>query len=1061
MLERTPEDKMQSLDDLFRAAAILTGPSGSFETRPADLRGVLHRRISEYSAFMGKAVPKEDLSLEAHQSYTALEALCLLEMLHERLKDPEASTRGKANEPGTQAEQPFVGTRDLALIRTLLSILFKWGFEPLLQHIVAAIPSTSATQGIARASIIDLTGLPYEFSLLSSTSSRLLAIVLPDGVSSSIAHSAITANLLNRQLPDLLVPCIVIGWLPKTLASNSTPTADSVRPLVMHLLSRLPASHVISALGRALSSGSSSLPYVRKTCTFLLSRQLLRPEGIRGLCESVFGEEDASGEDVALDKLEHVSRLLSTVPAGMKASEYLGIMVPRMLMLLSVEHRALPTAHRRGIAFSLSKMLTNEENEQTKKYTMEIVFPTLHEPILHGMGRMSPMASLYAIQVLLTNTDPSPYLISALLTPVVPSLYSMYACLDQAKVSDPLLRETIKGFLSTWGRLVNSEEVLLTVWRIIDGEGSTWRVDVAGELSRVAEESVEDGTPPLSFFTPQSLKEAEEAGEFDVDSNVLGLKPDPARLISFIKTLNRDDVSSDLFVQLLEAYRTSRTQPASDPLKILLYLQLVLQAQKQLSTDHTSSVLRKPEHILTFIKHSLESSTQSSPSPAKKPKSTTGLRMEDLRIVEDNKDDSDLEGGDSDDEDEVGDQTRGSDDMTSTAVKLLLSVLEANPDLSARTAPVLNDIFSLLEPLSRAPEEDVRALAREARIIMTARLASTFESASRRSAQSSDTAETAQETYQKALKLLQDPLLPVRAHGLMLLRQLVSARKDDSGDLAEPALDKALIPGILSIFMQSVQDDDSYMFLNAVQGLSAMVDGYGKDVLRTLIHAYSDGTDGLGASAMAQHDVDVRTRLGEALGQVIRRCGETLPSYSALLLPPLFRVVRASHFPTVLRTSALSLLAQCAKTNALAILPYAVELADAMVDLLQVESVPAAPRKPAPAPAPAPTADAEKEEGAREPPPATMDSQPASADTKFAPFRRAALHFLALLTQACTRRVYETGCADGVLFPPGLLKRAKTTLGYVAATDADDVVRVMAREAGDGLDQLAEAIVGV
>lgn len=67
-----------------------------------------------------------------------------------------------------------------------------------------------------------------------------------------------------------------------------------------------------------MSGTSSSLPYVRKTCTFILSRQLLRPEGIRGLCESVFGDEEASGEDVALDKLEHVSRLLSTVPTGMK-----------------------------------------------------------------------------------------------------------------------------------------------------------------------------------------------------------------------------------------------------------------------------------------------------------------------------------------------------------------------------------------------------------------------------------------------------------------------------------------------------------------------------------------------------------------------------------------------------------------------------------------------------------------------------------------------------------------------------------------------------------------------
>ena len=104
---------------------------------------------------------------------------------------------------------------------------------------------------------------------------------------------------------------------------------------------------------------------------------------------------------------------------------------------------------------------------------------------LPGAGNMSPKASLNTIQVLLTNTDPSPHLITALLTPIVPSLYSLYACLEGAKAADPILREGIKGLLSTWGRLVSSEDVIGTIWQIIGGEGSDWRVDVAGEISHV------------------------------------------------------------------------------------------------------------------------------------------------------------------------------------------------------------------------------------------------------------------------------------------------------------------------------------------------------------------------------------------------------------------------------------------------------------------------------------------------------------------------------------------------------------------------------------------------
>lgn len=241
----------QSVEDLFRAAAILTGPAGSSDARPTQLKDVLRRRIIEYSDSVGKNVSTDEMTLETLQSYTAIEALSLLELLHEQLKAPDVPlpqegtpVQGRLPGGGLQYEQPLLGTRDIALIRTLLSILFKWAVAPLLQRMVAAIPSTSASQGIARASIIDLTGLPHEFSTLSSISSRLLALVLPAGPGSPISQSGVTAALLNRQLSELLVPCIVIGWLPKSLASDTMPTADKVRPLVTHLLSRYPISRL-------------------------------------------------------------------------------------------------------------------------------------------------------------------------------------------------------------------------------------------------------------------------------------------------------------------------------------------------------------------------------------------------------------------------------------------------------------------------------------------------------------------------------------------------------------------------------------------------------------------------------------------------------------------------------------------------------------------------------------------------------------------------------------------------------------------------------------------------
>jgi len=134
--------------------------------------------------------------------------------------------------------------------------------------------------------------------------------------------------------------------------------------------------------------------------------------------------------------------------------------------------------------------------------------------------------------------------------------------------------------------------------------------------------------------------------------------------------------------------------------------------------------------------------------------------------------------------------------------------------------------------------------------------------------------------------LLQDPLLPVRAHGLLLLRELVAPKKDPPKKkgkkgkrTSRPSIEAAYIPAILGIFLESIQDEDSYIFLNAVQGLSAMVDGFGKEVLKGIVNVYMKGLSGIGGNVLTQKDVDVCVRVGQALEQVIQRCGGALGFY--------------------------------------------------------------------------------------------------------------------------------------------------------------------------------------
>lgn len=233
-----------------------------------------------------------------------------------------------------------------------------------------------------------------------------------------------------------------------------------------------------------------------------------------------------------------------------------------------------------------------------------------------------------------------------------------------------------------------------------------------------------------------------------------------------------------------------------------------------------------------------------------------------------------------------------------------------------------------------------------------------------------------------------------------------------------------------------------------------------------------------------------------------------------MLVPPFFALVRSSHLPATLRTSALSLLALCATTSILAVLPYATDLASAMIDLVQVETVPIARQRQARPQSRTDVTSTDDEQTKHSKTPGAMvedvgeedehageeesedrtqkevkpgekskpDStqfKPTTTSSKIPPLRRAALHCLILLTRAYAAQVDDASAllssspsvslspsGPGTrrmvyVLPPDVLRRARTTAGYVAATDEDGIVRVMAGELVESLDGLAEVMLGL
>ncbi|KAG1071981.1 hypothetical protein G6F42_025961 [Rhizopus arrhizus] len=236
------------------------------------------------------------------------------------------------------------------------------------------------------------------------------------------------------------------------------------------------------------------------------------------------------------------------------------------------------------------------------------------------------------------------------------------------------------------------------------------------------------------------------------------------------------------------------------------------------------------------------------------------------------------------------------------------------------------------------------------------------------------------------MKSLQDDLLPIRAHGMGMLKEMALA-KDPLVSSGE-GLDQ-----LLDIFVRLVQDEDSYIYLNAVKGLSAMTDAYGNQIIKKLGDIYSDD----------KQKLDNRLRIGEALLQTIQRCGDALGKYVNTLVKPLETVLARRNEDSNLRVSALSLLSMACQTCPVALSSQMSELIDWVLNILEIE--------------------------------------------KTAEVRRAAtVLILSLFRGLASQTLYE--------YPAESLRRTYRTLRYIEETDPDELTRYQARVALSDLDAI-------
>ncbi|XP_078738047.1 transport and Golgi organization protein 6 homolog isoform X1 [Lampetra fluviatilis] len=134
-------------------------------------------------------------------------------------------------------------------------------------------------------------------------------------------------------------------------------------------------------------------------------------------------------------------------------------------------------------------------------------------------------------------------------------------------------------------------------------------------------------------------------------------------------------------------------------------------------------------------------------------------------------------------------------------------------------------------------------------------------------------------TVQDMLEATYDPEVPVRAAALRTLTGLVEQRRAD----AVEEQDK-----ILEVFLASVDDEDPFVYLSAIQGLATMADRHPARVFPRLLQEYGgggrdggDGGDGKEEAGAARppRPPQGRVKLGEALVRATRALGDVAPAH--------------------------------------------------------------------------------------------------------------------------------------------------------------------------------------
>lgn len=614
-----------------------------------------------------------------------------------------------------------------------------------------------------------------------------------------------------------------------------------------------------------------------------------KKDGVLTVIEFVLGLRDQ--EEINVEKLDHVANILLLKPKSVSTIEYFTSIGNQCYdILVNINRPTISTT----VCHFLEKLWVKNPRVVQDFFLKRIWENFNPDQSSENLVLVSETELNNNLNVLISVTQRglTSDLLLAIFVPIIVSLWTYYAFLRSHEKPSEVTQNVIVGFLTL---LSSASEALNTISKNLVADDWNFRFGPNQLVEIAARET-------------QTQSAEERALNFIkvLDSNCKSF-------IELLKQLDHDLILG-LFVAVLTRWLKDQSADSSlqdeNPFVRLVDLRIL----EAIGNEFNDKLAQSPFEILLLVVSLLK-----------------------YKVVEKKETDSDME-VDSDDEDEVDNV---SEDVISTVLELLSAIiLETNPlEFDQKCRDKLGEIQRILK-LKYANLSTAKALSERAELLLNGDTPIANESEAQR------------RILLRAITNLNDPLVPIRAHGLHLLRQLVEERSEVIS-----------VDFVVNLHLIQLRDPEPFIYLNVIKGLDSLLDWDSISVLPILLLIYTGQEEKSGndikkegtkpkteterereretSLSISDSSLDERLRIGEVLLRYVKNQDEAFTGQNALdVFSAGLQLIRRSEakIDDRLRMSAMSILGVCCNVNPIGVYQYLELALDCAVGILDLET---------------------------------------------------------------------------------------------------------------------------